>query len=87
MIHPRVQFLEGQTIKRIIDEAYQLLMDPGVIFATDKPLRLLADTGAEVDFGKKLAIVRMDKNGSLTNEQINKALQGQDKRFTGSIVD
>ena len=55
MIQPRIQFLERRTIERVIDEAYQLLSDPGVIFDTDRPLRLLADAGAEVDFGKRLA--------------------------------
>ena len=55
MIHPKIQFLEHQTIERIIDEAYQLLTTPGVIFGTDRPLQLLANAGAEVDFSKKLA--------------------------------
>ena len=54
MLYPRVQFLELPTIERILDEAYQLLRDPGVIFATERPLRLLAETGADVDLPRKL---------------------------------
>jgi trimethylamine--corrinoid protein Co-methyltransferase len=54
MISPRVQVLEKQTIERVIDEAYQLLMDPGVMFDTEPPLRLLAEAGADVDFSREI---------------------------------
>lgn len=55
MIRPRIQFLEPQTIERVIEEAYELLLDPGVHCSTDGPLKLLADAGAEVDFSRRVA--------------------------------
>ena len=55
MISPRIQLLERRTIERVIDEAYQLLMDPGVRFDTEPPLRLLAEAGADVDFNDEVA--------------------------------
>ena len=55
MIKPQIQFLEQQTIERVIDEAYQLLLDPGVKCETDAPLELLAGAGAEVDFSTRVA--------------------------------
>lgn len=55
MIRPRIQFLEERTIERVIDEAYQLLLDPGVHCSTDAPLELLAEAGAQVDFSERVA--------------------------------
>ncbi len=55
MIEPRIQFLEERTIERVIDEAYQLLLDPGVKCSTDQPLKLFAEAGADVDFSKRVA--------------------------------
>ena len=54
MIRPRIQLLEPLTIERVLDEAYQLLMDPGVKFATDPPVALLAEAGAIVDSSRNL---------------------------------
>lgn len=55
MIRPRIQFLEQRTIERVIEEAYQLLSVPGVECSTDRPLKLLAEAGAQVDFSKRVA--------------------------------
>jgi trimethylamine--corrinoid protein Co-methyltransferase len=55
MIVPHIQVLETKTIERVLEEAYTLLMDPGVKFDTEAPLELLAESGAEVDFEKEVA--------------------------------
>jgi len=55
MLNPRIQLLEKRTIERVIDEAYSLLEDPGVMFDTDPPLQALAGAGAKVDFSSKIA--------------------------------
>jgi len=58
MIEPKIQVLEKKTIERVLDEAYTLLMDPGVRFDTEAPLTLLAEAGAKVDFKKEIAYIR-----------------------------
>jgi trimethylamine--corrinoid protein Co-methyltransferase len=55
MISPRIQVLEQRTIERVLDEAYQLLADPGVMFDTEGPLHLLAEAGADVDLARQVA--------------------------------
>ncbi|RME46820.1 MAG: hypothetical protein D6791_07315 [Chloroflexi bacterium] len=54
-IRPRLQFLSRETIERVIDEAYELLIDPGVRVHSDRALHLLAEHGADVDFETKAA--------------------------------
>ena len=56
MISPRIQVLETKIIERVLEEAYNLLWDVGVLFGSDcsdEPLRLLDSAGAEVDFNKR----------------------------------
>ncbi len=55
MIRPKLEFLSNETIGRVIDEAYELLWDPGVRVHYDEALRLLADGGATVDFEARVA--------------------------------
>jgi len=55
MIRPKLEFLSPDTVKRAIDEAYELLWDPGVRVHYDEGLRLLADAGASVDMQSRVA--------------------------------
>ncbi len=55
MIRPKLEFLSHETIGRVIDEAYELLWDPGVRVHYDEALRLLAEGGATVDFEARVA--------------------------------
>jgi trimethylamine--corrinoid protein Co-methyltransferase len=55
MIRPKLEFLSRETIDRVVDEAYQLLMEPGVRVHYDEALRLLADAGATVDTTSRVA--------------------------------
>jgi trimethylamine--corrinoid protein Co-methyltransferase len=55
MIRPKLEFLSRETIDRVIDEAYELLWDPGVRVHYDEALRLLADAGATVDTATRVA--------------------------------
>ena len=55
MIRPKLEFLSSQTVNRAIDEAYELLWDPGVRVHYDEALRLLADAGATVDVKSRVA--------------------------------
>jgi len=50
MFRPRVQFLDPALIPQILDEAFGILENPGVIFQWMPALELLADFGAEVNF-------------------------------------
>ena len=50
MFRPRIQFLDAPLIPQILDEAFGILENPGVIFQWTPALELLADFGAHVDF-------------------------------------
>ncbi len=55
MIRPKLEFLSPETVTRAIDEAYDLLRDPGVRVHYDPALRLLAEAGATVDLETRTA--------------------------------
>lgn len=50
MFRPRVQFLDPELIPQILDEAFSILENPGVIFQWTPALELLAAFGAQVNF-------------------------------------
>ncbi|MEJ2735347.1 MAG: trimethylamine methyltransferase family protein, partial [Anaerolineae bacterium] len=55
MIRPKLTFLSPETVDRAIDEAYELLWNPGVRVHYDEALKLLADAGASVDMKSRVA--------------------------------
>jgi trimethylamine--corrinoid protein Co-methyltransferase len=55
MIRPHLEFLSQETVDRVLDEAYELLTDPGVRIHYDEALELLGDAGADVDLESRLA--------------------------------
>ncbi|MEE9507688.1 MAG: trimethylamine methyltransferase family protein [Anaerolineales bacterium] len=54
-MRPKITLLEDALVKQIIDEAFGLLIDPGVRVHNKEALELLADGGAEVDFDSQIA--------------------------------
>ncbi|HSA92389.1 MAG TPA: trimethylamine methyltransferase family protein, partial [Terriglobales bacterium] len=48
-MQPRLQLLEPALVKRVLEEAYQLLECPGVRVQTEAALELLASHGARVE--------------------------------------
>jgi trimethylamine--corrinoid protein Co-methyltransferase len=60
MIRPKLEFLAPETVNRAIDEAYELLWDPGVRVHYDEALQLLADSGATVDVKSRVAKIPRD---------------------------
>lgn len=55
MYRPHIQLLDPALIPQILDEAFAILENPGVIFQWKPALELLADFGAEVNFETKTA--------------------------------
>jgi len=55
MIRPKLEFLSRETVDRALDEAYELLVNPGVRVHYDEALQLLADAGATVDMESRVA--------------------------------
>jgi trimethylamine--corrinoid protein Co-methyltransferase len=55
MIRPKLTFLSPETVDRAIDEAYDLLWNPGVRVHYDEALALLGDAGARVDLDSRVA--------------------------------
>jgi trimethylamine--corrinoid protein Co-methyltransferase len=60
MIRPKLELLTHDTVERIIAEAYELLLDPGVRIHSDEALDLLAGTGATVDRAARVARIPPD---------------------------
>ena len=60
MIRPKLEFLSPDAVERAIDEAYELLWDPGVRVHYDDALKLLAGNGATVDFTSRVAKIPRD---------------------------
>jgi trimethylamine--corrinoid protein Co-methyltransferase len=60
MIRPKLEFLSSETVNRAIDEAYELLWNPGVRVHYDEGLSLLADAGATVDMESRVARIPRD---------------------------
>ena len=54
-MRPKVHFLSDEVVHQIIDEAFQLLMDPGIQIHNREGLELLAEAGAQVDFETQVA--------------------------------
>lgn len=55
MLRPSVRLLAQDTVEKIVVEAYELLLDPGVRIHSDEALQLLADGGATVDRTQRVA--------------------------------
>ncbi len=60
MIRPTLQFLSPETVNRVIEEAIELLQDPGVRVHSQRALSLLGDHGAQVDLEAKVARIPAD---------------------------
>ncbi len=60
MIRPKLEFLSPEGVGRAIDEAYELLWDPGVRVHYDEALKLLAEAGATVDMESRVAQIPRD---------------------------
>src|SRR3990172_8706238 len=58
-MRPRFQILSLSLLAQILDEAFQLLLDPGVRVHNEPALELLAEAGADIDPEKR--IVRLPK--------------------------
>jgi trimethylamine--corrinoid protein Co-methyltransferase len=51
----KLQVLDHDVVGKVIDEGFQLLLDPGVRVHNQEALRLLAEAGAEVDLDSQIA--------------------------------
>jgi len=57
MVRPKIEVLEKNRVDQIIDEAIQLLVDPGVRVHNTEAQRMLAEAGARVDRETQVAYV------------------------------
>lgn len=53
-MRPKLTLLDDVLLTQIVDEAFGLLIDPGVRVHNEEALKLLADAGAEVDFESQI---------------------------------
>ena len=54
-MQPKIDLLSSELVERVLDEAFQLLMRPGVKVQAPEARRLLAEGGAHVDEAKEVA--------------------------------
>ncbi|MFN8382314.1 MAG: trimethylamine methyltransferase family protein [Anaerolineales bacterium] len=72
-MQPKLSLLNDQLIERIIDEAYQLMLKPGIKVQNAEARQLLADAGAQVD--EETMVVRIPE------QIIKKALETVPRQF------
>ena len=53
-MQPQLRILSPELIPQIIDEAFQLMMKPGIKVQLKEARQLLADAGAQVDEDKQV---------------------------------
>ena len=56
-MQPKMKLLSDELVEQIINEGFELLMDPGVRVHNDEALKLLAESGARVDFDTQIAYI------------------------------
>jgi trimethylamine--corrinoid protein Co-methyltransferase len=59
-MQPKLELLDAQLIERVIDEAFQLMIKPGIKVSSEEARNLLADAGAKVDFENHIAAIPED---------------------------
>jgi len=72
-MQPKLSLLDDELIKRIVEEAYQLLLKPGVKVQNTEARQLLAEAGASVDEDKM--VVRIPE------QIVHKALETAPREF------
>jgi trimethylamine--corrinoid protein Co-methyltransferase len=73
-MQPKLSLLDDELIKRIVEEAYQLLLKPGVKVQNAEARQLLAEAGASVD--EETMVVRIPE------QIVRKALETAPRHFT-----
>ncbi|MBC8503672.1 MAG: trimethylamine methyltransferase family protein [Chloroflexi bacterium] len=56
-MRPKLKLLSDELVEQIINEGFELLLDPGVRVHNDEALKLLAEAGAKVDFDTQIAYI------------------------------
>ena len=56
-MRPKMKLLSDELVEQIINEGFELLMDPGVRVHNEDALKLLAESGARVDFDTQIAYI------------------------------
>jgi trimethylamine---corrinoid protein Co-methyltransferase len=74
MMQPRLELLTPDLVERILDEAFQILLEPGIKVQSDEARELLAEVGAEVD--AESGVTRIPR------DLAQKALASAPKEFT-----
>jgi trimethylamine--corrinoid protein Co-methyltransferase len=59
-MQPRISLLSDELIKQILDEAFQLMMSPGIKVQSPEARRLLAEAGARVDEASEVAHIPVE---------------------------
>lgn len=56
-MRPKLELLDTDLIERVLDEAFELLIKPGIKVSSEEARNLLADAGAEVNFETHVAAI------------------------------
>jgi len=72
-MQPKINLLSEELVKRILDEAYQLMVSPGIKVQSPEARALLAEAGVQVDEANEVA--------HIPESVANKALRSAPKQF------
>ena len=57
---PKIELLDTDLIKRVLDEAFQLMVKPGIKVSSEQARNMLADAGAHVDHNSEIVAIPED---------------------------
>ena len=56
-MRPKIELLTQEMIDRILDEAFQLMLKPGIKVQSEEARQLLAEAGARIDDANEIAFI------------------------------
>jgi trimethylamine--corrinoid protein Co-methyltransferase len=56
-VRPKLEFLDSDLIERVLEEAFELMVKPGIKVSSEEARTLLAEAGAQVNFETEVAVI------------------------------
>ena len=91
-MQPKIELLSQELIDRILDEAFQLLVDPGVKVNSAEARKLLLAAGAQVDEANEVAaipeaVARLQNNPAIVAAWLEETGKPRYLKQSGSLFE